>query len=84
MRENLSLEPGKCIKATKKGGKSLVEMKLVDNGLMSYMMDVRWYDKKGSKKKPEISWILLKDLENYIGLLERSGFDTFTIETIEK
>ena len=51
---------------------------------MDYMMDVRWYDKKGSKNKPESSWILLKDLDNYIGLLKRSGFDTFVVETIEK
>lgn len=84
MEDRLSLEPGKCIKATKKGGKAYVEIKLVDNGMMSYMMDARWYDRKGTKNKPESSWILLKDLDIYIGLLERSGFDTFVVETIEK
>ena len=84
MEEKLSLEPGKCIIATKKGGKTVVDIRICKDKIMDYMMEVRWYEKKGSKKKPESSWILLKDLDNYIGLLKRSGFDTFVIETIEK
>ena len=40
MEEKLSLEPGKCIIATKKGGKTVVELRICKDKIMDYILRI--------------------------------------------
>jgi hypothetical protein len=76
MEKNYTLDYGQKIIVSKKGSKTIFEIRRCSDKVMDNMMDVFRYDKGKAENKGKSSWILLKDLNNYIGNLLYSGYDT--------
>lgn len=74
MEKTYSLEYGQKIIASKKGTKIIFEFVRCSDKVMDNMMDVYRYE-RGKSKKGTSSWILLKDLNNYLKNLSSIGYD---------